>query len=235
MGAGRVARWCGSCSRAATRIEAEPALDVIEGETRKPGNRPIHRQAQEHLLYLPANLFVRRALFDRVGGYCEDFFEAGRGIYFREDADLGYALEEAGARVVREPSACVTHPEEHRGMLAPLRWAARHEMDELLAARHPERFRERLEVHQLGPFRVRRPIARASVAYVTALVLAGLAVLTGQSGLAMALLIVAALAFLPVWGKWRFDPRRLPVCLVVPFALTIALVRGLVRARRLRR
>ena len=36
-------------------------------------------------------------------------------------------------------------------------------------------------------------------------------------------------AFLPVWAKWRFDPLRLPVFLLVPFALARALARGALR------
>ena len=219
-------------ARAAARIEAEPALEVIEGLTVKPGGRPVHRQSQEHPLYLPTNLFVRRATFERVGGYCEDFYDPASGIYFREDTDFGFALEAAGARIGREPAAVVTHPEEHAGYLGPLRWARRHEMDPLLAARHPARFRARVEVHRLGPFVVRRPIARASIAFVLTLALALGSWLLGACGLALAWLAVAALAFLPVWAKWRLDPLRLPVCLLVPFVLVIALARGAQRAGR---
>ena len=218
--------------RAAARLEAGSAPDVLEGRTVKPGGRPAHRQSQDHPLYLPTNLFVRREVFARVGGYCEAFFDGPRGIYFREDTDLGFTLEEAGARIEREPAAIVTHPEEHTGFLGPLRWARRHEMDLLLAARHPARFRARVEVHRLGPFVVRRPIARASIAFVLALALALGSWLLGVRILAMASLAVAALAFLPVWAKWKFDPLRLPVCLLVPFVLVIALARGAQRTGR---
>jgi glycosyltransferase involved in cell wall biosynthesis len=213
-------------ARAAARIEAEPALEVIEGLTVKPGGRPVHRQSQAHPLYLPTNLFVRRATFQRVGGYCGDFFDPAGGIYFREDTDFGFALEEAGAAVGREPGAVVAHPDEHLGALEPLRWARRHMMDALLEARHPGRFRARVEVHRFGPFVVRRPIARTSVAFVLALALASGSWLLGARTLALAALAVAALAFLPVWAKWRFAPQRLPVCLLVPFVMVIALARG---------
>ena len=219
-------------ARAAARIEAEPALEVIEGLTVKPGGRPVHRQSQGHPLYLPTNLFVRRATFERVGGYCEEFFDPASGVYFREDTDFGFALEEAGAAVGREPGAVVTHPDEHPDALGPLRWARRHMMDALLAARHPARFRERVEAHRLGPFVMRRPIARASIAFVLALALALGSSLLGAHSLAVAALAVAALAFLAVWAKWRFAPLRLPVCLLVPFVLVAALARGALRLRR---
>ena len=218
-------------ARAAARIAAEPALEVIEGLTVKPGGRPVHRQSREHPLYLPTNLYVRRATFQRVGGYCEEFYDPAGAIYFREDTDFGFTLEAAGATVGREPGAVVTHPDEHLGALDPLRWARRHRMDALLEARHPERFRARVEVHRLGPLTVRRPIVRACelAALFTALALITLA--AGLQTVALGLAAVAALGFAMVWAKWRFDPRRLPVVLLVPFVMVWALGVGQRRRR----
>jgi hypothetical protein len=99
-------------------------------------------------------------------------------------------------------------------------------MDALLAARHPRLFRERVEVHRLGPFRIRRPIVRAAWVCVLAAYGALIAAGFGRGDLARILLAVAGVAFLPIWAKWRFHPLRLPVALLVPFALTSALVRG---------
>jgi len=217
--------------RAAARLAADPGLDVLEGVTVKPGGRTVRVRGDESPQYLPTNLFVRRSLFERVGGYETAFFDAARGIYFREDADFGFALEEAGARIGREAAALVTHPVEHPRYLDPLRWARRYEMDALLAARHPRRFRERIEVHRLGPWKVRRPIVRASVVCVAAAAGALAAGLLGLPRMAWPLLGIAALAFVPVWAKWRFEPLRLPVFALVPFALVLALLRGRARLK----
>lgn len=222
-------------ARAAARIAAEPALEVIEGLTVKPGGRPVHRQSQEHPLYLPTNLFVRRATFQRVGGYCEDFYDPASGVYFREDADFGFTLEAAGVTVGREPGAMVTHPDEHLSALDPLRWARRHMMDALLEARHPGRFRARVEVHRLGPLAVRRPIVRACELAATFTALALVTLAAGLQTVALGLGAVAALGFATVWAKWRFDPRRLPVVLLVPFVMVWALGAGRRRSARLRR
>jgi glycosyltransferase involved in cell wall biosynthesis len=143
-------------ARAAARLDAEPSLDVLEGHTIKPSQRSAEIPANDLPLYLPTNLFIRRALFEQVGGYSEAFYDARRGLYFREDSDLGFTLEAAGARIAREPAVLVKHPVEHTRWLDPLRWARRYELDALLAARHPRRFRERIEVQRFGPFRVRR-------------------------------------------------------------------------------
>ena len=216
--------------RAAARLEGDPAIDVLEGDTVRPDGRPSRRPDPEHLHYLPTNLFVRLALFEKVGGYCEEFFDARRGIYFREDSDFGFTLEDAGAKEAREPSARVTHPVEHPRFLDPLRWAQRYEMDALLAARHPEEFRDRIEVHRIGPFAFRRLFVRACFAFLLAIMAALIAVILGEGGLAAAFGVIATGAFLVIWAKWGFNPLRLPVCLCVPFALVFAYARGFRRA-----
>lgn len=217
--------------RASERLAADPSLDVLEGRTSKPGGRPVRVMAEAGATWLPTNLFVRRSLFERVGGYHEGFFDPVNGVYFREDSDFGFTLEAAGARIARAPEVQVEHPHEHPGILDPLRWARRYQMDALLAARHPRLFKERIEVHRLGPLRIRRPVVRAAWVCVLALYGALVAAALSQPALARALLALAAAAFLPVWAKWRFNPLRLPILLLVPFALTAALTRGWIRTR----
>ena len=215
--------------RAAARLEADPAIDVIEGSTMKPGGRPVRIRDAGGLSWLPTNLFVRRAVFQRVGGYHEGYFDRELAVYFREDSDFGFTLEQAGARIVQAPEAMVTHPDEHPGVLDPLRWARRYEMDPLLAKRHPRLFRERIEIHRLGPFRIRRPIVRASWVCVLMVAAALAAPLFGRPTWTASFLAIAIVAFLPIWAKWRFDPLRLPVALVVPFALVASWIRGRLR------
>lgn len=213
------------------RLATDPSLDVLEGSTEKPGGRAVRMLDAGGPSWLPTNLFVRRALFERVGGYHEGFFDPASGVYFREDSDFGFTLEEAGARIGRAPEVRVEHPDEHPGFLDPLRWARRYEMDALLATRHPRLFRERIEVHRLGPFRVRRPIVRAAWVCALAAAAALVSAAVGRRELAPPFLILAAFAFLPIWAKWRFSPLRLPVALLVPFALVAALIRGWFRVR----
>ena len=219
--------------RAAERIAAEPALDVIEGLTVKPGGRPVRIRADESAQYILCNLFVRRSLFERIGGFHEGYYDPENGVFFREDADLGYTLERAGARVGREPRAVVTHPVEHPGFLDPLRWAERYEMDALLAARYPDQFRQRIEVHRLGPFHIRRPVVRACFLHVIALTAAVAALFAGEPRVAGWLAVAALAALILVWSKWRFAPLRLPVVPLVPWVLVRARLRGWFRARRL--
>jgi len=53
-----------------------------------------------------AALAIRRSLFDRIGGFDTRYAPA----YF-EDTDLGFAVREAGLRVVYQPHSCVVHME----------------------------------------------------------------------------------------------------------------------------
>lgn len=216
---------------AQARLGADPSLDGIEGLTTKPGGQPVRMLDAGGPSWLPTNLFVRRALFERLGGYYEGYFDRVRGIYFREDSDFGFTLEEAGARIVTAPEVRVEHPDEHPGFLDPLRWAGRYEMNALLAARHPRLFRERIEVHRLGPWRIRRPVVRAAWIFVVAAYGAFFAAALGRRPLALGFLMLAAVAFIPIWAKWRFHPLRLPVVLLVPFGLVASLIRGWFRVR----
>ena len=221
--------------RAAVLLAQHPEAEVLTGLTLKPRGRPVHRQQGGEPLYLPTNLFVRRDTFARAGGYCADFFDPATRVFFREDSDFGFTLEAIGARVVDAPEARVEHPDEHPGFWDPVRWARRHVMDPLLAARHPQRFRDRIEVHRLGPIRVRRPIVRLCLAFVVASLAAAVATLAGALVVGGELALVALATLLGVWAKWRFDPRRLPVLPVVPIVLVFSLIGGHRRARRIMR
>lgn len=215
---------------AAMRLDHEPAVDVLEGATLLPDDRPVRRRDGDRPTWLPTNLFVRRLLFERVGGYCEHFFEPHGATYFREDSDFGFTVREAGASVATDGAPRVTHPREHQGWLDPIRWARRYEMDPLLRARHPRPFREEIEVLRWGPFRLRRPFVRACAGYVVALAAATAALLIGEAGVAAWFGGVAAALVLLIWGKWRFEPARLPLMPIVPIVLLAAMARGRRRA-----
>lgn len=211
---------------AAAAFAREPSLDALEGATLLPDGRPARRRDGRLLTWLPTNLFVRRPIFEGVGGYCERFFDPSTGIYFREDSDFGFGAEERGARVAFDPAPRVTHPREHPGSLDPIRWARRYEMDPLLRSRHPVRFRDRIEVARWGPIWIRRPFVRTCVAHVVTALAAIAALVGGETEIAAWLAFVAALLLVGVWAKWRFAPARLLVIPLVPWVLLGSLLRG---------
>lgn len=88
--------------------------DVIEGRTRAPGttDSPFEEHVEnEHGGQLwSCNLAVRRDVFERLGGFDEDFAEAGG-----EDMEFAWRVRRAGLRVRFAPDALVHHPPRRIG------------------------------------------------------------------------------------------------------------------------
>jgi glycosyltransferase involved in cell wall biosynthesis len=158
----------------AHNILKDDAWDVLEGHTGYPGTQKSVRNFERRMTasFIPCNLFVRRDLFVRVGGYSPEFFDrAGGGLYFREDSDLGFRLQDAGARVHIDETLLVIHPPQFQSMRECFRHARRYRFDALLFRRHPRRYREVIEVKTFGSFTVRRaqqPVALLDLAAVIA-------------------------------------------------------------------
>jgi len=216
--------------RCAERLDHEPDLDIVEGATFLPDGSPARRRGGTGMTWLPTNLFVRRTFFERIGGYCERFFDLERGVYFREDSDFGFTAIEAGARACHDSRPRVIHPREHPGWLDPLRWARRYEMDPLLAARHPASFRNEIEVARWGPFQFRRPFVRACAGFLVAATAALALLIFREPGLAAWFASLAAVLLVVIAAKWHFQPRHLAVAPAVPVVLLLALWRGRRRA-----
>lgn len=85
------------------------SLDVIEGKIVAPDKcDSIFRRHVENLTgdcFWSANLAIRRDVFDRIGGFDEDFAEAGG-----EDLELAHRIRTSGIRAAFCASAVVYHP-----------------------------------------------------------------------------------------------------------------------------
>ena len=83
--------------------------DVIEGRTQTPG--AVDSPFEEHVenehggVLWSCNFAVRREVFERLGGFDEDFREAGG-----EDMEFAWRVQRAGLRVRFAPDALVHHP-----------------------------------------------------------------------------------------------------------------------------
>jgi GT2 family glycosyltransferase len=88
--------------------------DVIEGRTIAPGasDSPFeeHVENQSGGVLWSCNLAVRREVFERLGGFDEDFTEAGG-----EDMEFAWRVARAGLRVRFAPQALVFHPPRRIG------------------------------------------------------------------------------------------------------------------------
>jgi GT2 family glycosyltransferase len=85
------------------------SLDVIEGKIVAPHKRDsIFLRHVENLAgdcFWSANLAIRRDVFEQIGGFDEDFTEAGG-----EDLELAHRIRSNGLRTIFCPSAVVYHP-----------------------------------------------------------------------------------------------------------------------------
>jgi N-acetylglucosaminyl-diphospho-decaprenol L-rhamnosyltransferase len=73
---------------------------IFRGHTK---TREDHERAQEVESLMGAALLVRRTVFEKVGGFDEDFF------FYAEESDLFARLRQAGWRILYDPSASVVH------------------------------------------------------------------------------------------------------------------------------
>jgi GT2 family glycosyltransferase len=88
--------------------------DVVEGRTVAPGasDSPFEEHVENETggLLWSCNLAVRREVFTRLGGFDEDFTEAGG-----EDMEFAWRVNHAALRVRFAPQALVLHPPRHVG------------------------------------------------------------------------------------------------------------------------
>jgi histidinol-phosphate phosphatase family protein len=173
----------------------------------------------EDARWITADLAYRRDVLEEVGGFDERFPRA-----YREDADLGLRVTEAGYVIVRG-ERCVDHPVRPADRWASVRAQAGNADDVLMRARHGPEWRRTAGT---GPGRSGRHLATAA-AGAAALAAAG----TGHGRLALAAgagWLVATPSF--AVSRIRPGPRTAPE--VATMALTSALIPPVAVAHRLR-
>ena len=112
--------------------QALDSADLVLGETRPDPEQPIGpfdktlSVVGRSPLFESANLFVRRSLFDQLGGF-ESWLRPRRGIELGEDVWFGWSAARAGARITACPAALVHHAVFPRDALrfAGERWRLR--------------------------------------------------------------------------------------------------------------
>jgi len=225
--------------RALERLERD-RLDLLQGPylVEGTGEELLRHGEPGPIPFLGGNLFVRRTLFERLGGFEPAYYDPARGLYFREDADLGFRALDAGARVALEPGVAVEHPHPFPDFASCVRHVRRYAFDPLLHRRHPARFREGIEVKRVLGMRLRRPLHRAALAHGLLLVAAASTFAAGLPGTAALLgagALAAALAFRIRYRGLRPGGLRgvaeIPGFAVLPLVYVASFLGGCVRHR----
>ncbi len=210
----------------------DPTVAGVEGSTSVQGSSAPLRAFDpgNFLSFIPCNLFLRKDVFLKCGGYDPAFFHSLTGNYFREDIDLGFALLERGYRVVKSAEAIVAHPEQFHTSNAVFRHLRRYYFDPLLYKKHPASYRASIEAKEIGILRIRRPFHYLCLFYLFGILSI---FLEGLSGRAAAIpYVIPALLVIVAGIQWRY--RRQPgtsvrgaiIFFIVPFYYFYWLVRG---------
>jgi glycosyltransferase involved in cell wall biosynthesis len=146
----------------------DESVGGVEGVTTQQGRDSSLRSFDPagFFSFIPCNLFIRRDVFLKSGGYDPMFFDAGTGLYFREDLDLGLRLEAGGIHFVRGEDVIVSHPEQFKEMGDVLRHLRRYVFDALLAKKHRAAYGQRVELKKVAGLVIGRPFHYLSSLYL---------------------------------------------------------------------
>jgi hypothetical protein len=208
----------------AAGLAALEDADLVQGRVapdpdfvRGPFDRTLHVDGPSPL-FESANLFVDRALFERVGGF-EEWLEPEVGKAVAEDVWLGWRARRAGAPTAFAPAALVHHAVFREGALAHVLERRRLAHFPAIAAKVPE---IRAEL-----FFARWFLTRRSAAFDLAL-----AALATRRRALLPLAVPYLWMLLAEALPWRrLAPKVVPVRLAADAVGLLALARGSVRRR----
>ncbi|MGA9117675.1 MAG: glycosyltransferase family 2 protein [Bacteroidota bacterium] len=225
--------------RARMHLEGNPPC-ILEGKTLLEGTGAPVRRFERHPRpsFIPCNLFVPRDVFRTLGGYAEEFYDGGGGLYFREDADFGFRALDGGIPWSWAADVQVSHPVQFGTLGAALRHARRYYFDPLLYRRHPLRYRSLIEVKNVMGLELRRPMHYLAGPVLLAALWCAVSLLAGdRSGAAASGVVLFAggvLVRCRYEGGKAFRPLALagsPAYLAVSAVYVWSLLRGCVRFR----
>lgn len=220
------------------------APDFVEGRMVIPGDEPATpfthaTEAEPPAQRVAANMVFRTEVLRDAGGFDERFYDSTRKLHFREDADLAFRLEAAGASIGYEPELLVAHPPLPSSFWAPIRLARRYHFDPLLSRNHPEAFKAMNAQRRVGPISLRRARHDAATALALGALAAVAGATTGRRWLSWAGVVAAgggwAANVLALCWRRRVEPRHVaPVAaagLLAPWVYLWHYWRGVIRFR----
>ncbi|AOB32561.1 glycosyl transferase family 2 [Bordetella sp. H567] len=124
-----------------------PGVDALSGRIvmplpPNPTDYELDASRLQDAEFATANVFLRRAALEHVGGFDPRF-----RLAWREDSDLHFALMEHGLRIERAPQAIVVHPIRPGAFGVGMGMQRKIVFDTLLYKKHPRLYRERIRPH----------------------------------------------------------------------------------------
>ena len=149
---------------------ADEKLGGLEGVTLLEGGDALLRLPARGQGFIPCNIFYRREIFQQVGFFDPEFFDEKLNLYFREDGEFAFRVLKAGWKIIRGENVIVYHPRLFQRSADLSKFVKRYYFDPLLYKKHPQQFREMIEVKKIGPLMLRRPLHLLSVLNIFSLI-----------------------------------------------------------------
>lgn len=191
------------CFERALSYFDDPAVGIVEATVYIEGEgRPLQLYASDQG-FVTAAMFFRKDALQNVGGFDPAFFDPETGLFFRDDADIGFRILEAGYEAVQPPDVIAWHPVQFPAMRRSFSHVKRYMFDPLLYRRHPQLFRRYIERKRVGPFSFARPMHYGCLMFVGSLGAAASFFLAENTFGVVASMIVALVSHLVV--RYKFE------------------------------
>ncbi|MBW7888012.1 MAG: glycosyltransferase family 2 protein [Bacteroidetes bacterium] len=216
----------------------DETIDVLEGKTIYQTTKKAVRSFDDngYFSFIPCNLFIRRDLFLKTGGYDTSFNSVNENLYFREDTELGFRLMEFKIKIQKADNVVVEHPEQFNTMKSSFRHALRYRYDALLYKKHPRKFRKYLDVKKIFGLKLHRIHHYLYLLYIFICFLAAFLFLTHQNTAGyISIVILIMLAFIVRMKYQQKKAFRLYLLnetfgyFILPFVYFYGLVKGCLR------
>jgi GT2 family glycosyltransferase len=185
------------------------------------------------------NVAFKTDLLRSVGGFSEEYFDPIRKVHFREDADITFRLERAGATYDFDPDLVVEHPPLEPSFWTPIRLARRYYFDALLGREHPDEYEDMHSIRKVGPVSLRAARHHAANGFVVGVLVLMTGIVSGwrtirTTGLVLLLVSWAANVVALCWKRTVRPRHVVPViaaAALVPFTYVYHFWRGVITFR----
>ncbi len=193
------------CLERALAYFSDERVGIVETTLLIDGHdRPLQLHASRQG-FVTAAIFFRRDVVMNVGGFDPAFFDQQTGLFFRDDADLGFRIVEAGYTALQPEDVVAWHPIQFPTTGSAFAHVKRYMFDPLLYRKHPRLFRTHIERKQVGRLSFGRPMHYSCLAFVLSGLIACTSALMGNVVLGWLAAGVALTAHIVL--RYKFQER----------------------------
>lgn len=168
------------CLERASAYFSDERVGIVETTLLIEGNERALQLYAHTQGFVTAAIFFRREALERVGGFDTAFFDPKTGLFFRDDADLGFRVLTLGYTAIQPTDVVAWHPVQFPSVRKSFLHVQRYMFDPLLYRKHPRLYRQYIERKKVGKFVFARPMHYASIGFVLALLVMVVAWMAGE-------------------------------------------------------